>query len=160
MISTLTRSAMALTPIELRAARRFAVQFLYQLDASQQTFLSEGLLDAFCNQNEVPQEQRDFIRVITEICLNEKQAIDALIEKSAVNWKLSRIARVDLAILRICTAELMTRTEVAKDVIIFEGIEIGKEFGSTASGSFINGVLDSIARNTKAKGQDELDAGR
>jgi transcription antitermination protein NusB len=160
MISDLTRAAMALVPNELRAARRFAVQFLYQLDSSQQMFLSDGLLDAFCNQNEVPQEQRLFIRTVVEVCLAEKQTIDNLIETSAVNWKLSRIARVDLAILRICTAELMTRTEVAKDVIIFEGIEIGKEFGSSASGSFINGVLDRIARSTQAKGQDELDAGR
>ncbi|MEY2986906.1 MAG: hypothetical protein RJB13_427 [Pseudomonadota bacterium] len=160
MTSVLTRAAMALVPNELRTARRFAVQFLYQMDASQQMFLSDGLFDAFCSQNEVPQEQRHFIKAVIEVCLSEKQSIDSLIETCAVNWKLSRIARVDLAILRICTAELMTRSEVAKDVIIFEGIEIGKEFGSTASGSFINGVLDRIARSTQAKGQDELDAGR
>lgn len=160
MTSDLTRAAVALVPNELRAARRFAVQFLYQLDSSQQMFLSDGLLDAFCKQNEVPEAQRHFIKTVIEVCFAQKQEIDSLIEASAVNWKLSRIARVDLAVLRICTAELMTRSEVAKDVIIFEGIEIGKEFGSTASGSFINGVLDRIARNTQAKGQDELDAGR
>jgi N utilization substance protein B len=151
---------MALKPVELRSARRFAVQFLYQLDASQQTFLSDGLLDAFYRQNEIPDELHDFIRVVSGICLSEKEAIDSAIEASASNWKLSRIARVDLAILRICTAELMTRTEVAKDVIIFEGIELGKEFGTTASGSFINGVLDGVARKVNAKGQKDLDAGR
>jgi len=160
MTSVVTRAAMALVPHELRTARRFAVQFLYQLDASQQMFLTDGLLDAFCDQNQVPQDQRYYIKTVIEFCLTEKQTIDGMIETSAVNWKLSRIARVDLAVLRICTAELMTRSEVAKDVIIFEGIEIGKEFGSTASGGFINGVLDSIARTTQAKGQDELDAGR
>ena len=139
MISPINRAAIALKPAQLREARRFAVQLVYQLEASQQPFLSENTLSAFLSQNEVSNELNDFIKIISEAVVERREKIDALIEKCAVN-------RVDLAILRICTAELLTRTEVPKDVIIFEGVELGKQFGSTASGSFINGVLDSLAR--------------
>jgi len=146
MISPINRAAIALKPAQLREARRFAVQLVYQLEASQQPFLSENTLSAFLSQNEVSNELNDFIKIISESVSGRREKIDALIERCAVNWKLTRIARVDLAILRICTAELLTRPEVPKDVIIFEGVELGKQFGSTASGSFINGVLDSLAR--------------
>ncbi|MBM3381999.1 MAG: transcription antitermination factor NusB [Betaproteobacteria bacterium] len=151
MISPLTRAAMALKPAQLREARRFAVQLVYQLEAAQQTFLSDTILSTFLVQNEVLPELYDFIRIISECVVQEQQQIDALIEKSALNWKLSRIAKVDLAILRICTAELLTRTEIPKDVIIFEGVELGKQFGSTASGGFINGVLDALARTIASR---------
>jgi N utilization substance protein B len=151
MISPLSRAAMALKPTQLREARRLAVQLVYQLEASQQTYLSDATFGAFLVQNEVSSDISDFIKIISEYVIREQQQIDALIEKSALNWKLSRIARVDLAILRICTAELLTRTEVPKDVIIFEGVELGKQFGSTASGGFINGVLDALARSVASQ---------
>jgi N utilization substance protein B len=124
---------------------------VYQLEASQQTYLSDSTFSAFLVQNEVLPEMSDFIKIISEYVVQEQQQIDARIQKCALNWKLSRIAKVDLAILRICTAELLTRTEIPKDVIIFEGVELGKQFGSTASGGFINGVLDALARSVAAQ---------
>lgn len=145
---------MALKPNQLRDARRFAVQLVYQVEAAQQPFLSDSLFSAFFQQNEVLSELHDFVRLLTTLVVERRESIDQLIEKHALNWKLTRIARVDLAILRICTAELLTRTEVSKDVIINEGVELGKQFGSTASGGFINGVLDSLARSVTTDVRD------
>ncbi|NBW83293.1 transcription antitermination factor NusB [bacterium] len=146
MISEWSRASMALKPAQLREARRFAVQLVYQMEAGQQTFLSDPILQAFFGQNEVGPDLRPIIQVAVQTVIDKREEVDAQIESCSSNWKLSRIARVDLAILRICTAELMTRPEVAKDVIISEGVELGKQFGSTASGGFINGVLDGVAR--------------
>lgn len=147
MIHPLSRLALALKPTQLRIARQHSVQLIYQLEASQQSYLSESTLNGFFNQNEVPHDLYDFIKTIVGMAVDDRERIDGLIEKHAANWKLSRIARVDLAILRICTAELLTRPELPRDVIINEGVELGKQFGSTASGSFINGVLDALARS-------------
>jgi N utilization substance protein B len=152
MISAWSRAGAALSPVQLREARRFAVQIIYQLEASQQTFLTEPVLLAFFNQNEVASELRDYVSAAAQTFVDKREKVDSLIEACTSNWKLSRIARVDLAILRICTAELMTRPEVPKDVIINEGVELGKQFGSTASGGFINGVLDSVAKRAQDSG--------
>lgn len=153
MISDWSRAGAALKPAQLRDARRFAVQLVYQLEAAQQTFLSDPILKAFFQQNEVDSDLHPFIQLAVQTSMDRREEVDALIESCTSNWKLSRIARVDLAILRICTAELMTRLEVTKDVIISEGVELGKQFGSTASGGFINGVLDSVAKAVLASGQ-------
>jgi N utilization substance protein B len=153
MISSWSRAGAALSPAQLREARRFAVQMVYQLEASQQVFLTEPVLLAFFNQNEVAAELRDYVQAAAQTVTDKRESIDSHIEACTSNWKLSRIARVDLAIIRICTAELMTRPEVPKDVIIYEGVELGKQFGSTASGGFINGVLDSVAKRIQGTGE-------
>lgn len=153
MISQWSFAAAALKPVQLRDARRFAVLLVYQLEAAQQTFLTDAVIQAFFQQNEVDAQLQPFVRLALQTFNEQREAVDTCIEACASNWKLSRIARVDLAILRICTAELMTRSEVPKDVIISEGVELGKQFGSSASGSFINGVLDSVAKAAQNSGK-------
>ena len=147
MSTPLTRAALALKPTQLREGRRCAVQIAYQLEASAQTYLSETLFTNYFQQNEINSELHDFVRLLSNAVAENREKIDALIERFATNWKLARIAKVDLAILRVCVAELMFRSEVPKDVIISEGVELGKQFGSTSSGGFINGILDSLARS-------------
>ncbi|MGH7830919.1 MAG: transcription antitermination factor NusB, partial [Candidatus Binatia bacterium] len=66
-------------------------------------------------------------------------------EQSADNWKLTRMAKVDLTILRMATYELLFCPDIPMNVSIDEAIEIGKRFGSDDSPTFINGVLDQVA---------------
>lgn len=72
--------------------------------------------------------------------------IDARIAIAAVNWEVKRLAPVDRAILRVAVCELVILGDTPPNVVINEAVEMGKAFGSAESGSFINGVLDSIAR--------------
>ncbi len=73
-----------------------------------------------------------------------KSDIDAVIEGYSSNWKLRRMACVDRNILRMATFELIYCADIPAKVTINEAIDIGKKFGSPESGSFINGILDSI----------------
>jgi N utilization substance protein B len=147
MISAWSLASAALKPVQLREARRFAVQLVYQMEATQQSFMTDAMLQTFFQQNDVKPELRAFVQTASATVIEKREEVDALIESCSTHWKLSRIARVDLAVLRICTAELLTRNEVDKDVIISEGVELGKEFGSSHSGGFINGVLESVAKS-------------
>ncbi len=70
-------------------------------------------------------------------------AIDEKIKASAPEWPIDKIAKPDLAILRLSTYELMEGIEPPK-VVIDEAIELAKEFGNPTSPKFINGVLGSI----------------
>jgi transcription antitermination factor NusB len=69
--------------------------------------------------------------------------IDSRIHTAAPEWPISQINRIDLAILRLAVAELITKTTPYK-VVIDEAVEIAKEYGSDNSAKFINGVLGSI----------------
>ncbi|MBW2452725.1 MAG: transcription antitermination factor NusB, partial [Deltaproteobacteria bacterium] len=79
------------------------------------------------------------------------EEIDQSIDKFSTNWALDRMSRVDLALLRLSTYELLFNTEVPHNVVINEAIEIGKRFGTEETASFINGVLDQISKQTPSK---------
>ena len=77
--------------------------------------------------------------------------IDTKIKKYLEHWDFSRISKVDLAILRISVYCLLFQgASIPLTVTIDEAIDITKEFGSTDSYRFINGVLDSIKRSMES----------
>jgi transcription antitermination protein NusB len=72
------------------------------------------------------------------------KTIDEMIKSHLQHWDISRLNRVDLAILRMSVYTLMYQSEIAPSIVIDEAIGISKEFGTDESYRFINGVLDSI----------------
>lgn len=72
--------------------------------------------------------------------------IDAAIAKSAPEWPIDKIAKIDLAILRLSTHELMVARREPPKVIIDEAVEISKEYGNENSPKFVNGVLGTILK--------------
>ena len=68
--------------------------------------------------------------------------MDSIIKELVTNWDFSRIAKTDLALLRLALYEIRFRLDVPPVVIINEALEISKEFCSENSNKFINGVLD------------------
>ena len=78
-----------------------------------------------------------------------QQKIDKTISDAAPEWPLEKVAKVDLAILRLAVYELLIVKSEPPKVIIDEAVELAKEFGNDSSGSFINGVLGTVLKNTK-----------
>lgn len=75
---------------------------------------------------------------------NNKEAIDEAIKANLHNWKIDRISKVNLSILRLAAYELLYNEEVPKGVAINEALEITRRYSDEKSVSFINGVLDKI----------------
>lgn len=75
--------------------------------------------------------------------LNHLPAIDLALASAAPDWPLNKINKLDLAVLRQATYELLY-TDTPPKVIIDEAVEIAKLYGSDNSGSFVNGVLGTI----------------
>lgn len=86
-----------------------------------------------------------------ELVLGVKEniaGIDAIITANAAAWPLAQVAKIDLSILRLSIYELkFSKSNTPPKVVIDEAVELGKEFGSETSGSFINGVLGNILEN-------------
>ncbi len=83
----------------------------------------------------------------------KKDALDEYIKKSAPEFPIEKINRIDLAILRLATFELLIDKKQPPKVVIDEAIELSKEYGGETSPAFINGVLGNILKDelTKAK---------
>lgn len=79
------------------------------------------------------------------------KAVDAMIKKHLQNWDISRLNRVDLAVLRMSTYTLMFQSDIAPSIVIDEAIGISKEFGTEESFRFVNGVLDSIRKTIQSE---------
>ena len=85
-----------------------------------------------------------FSRLLITGTIENIKAIDEMIKKHLQNWDISRLNRVDLAILRMSVYTLIYQREIAPSIVIDEAIGISKEFGTDDSFRFVNGVLDSI----------------
>lgn len=80
---------------------------------------------------------------------NLKQEIDSQIQKSAPQFPIAKINKVDLAILRLAVYELLFEKTQPEKVVIDEAIELAKEFCGDTSPAFINGALGSIIAEQK-----------
>ena len=84
------------------------------------------------------------------------EEINEIIEKNIQGWKMNRLSRVSLAVLRLAVYELLWEPEVPVKVSINEAIELAKKYGGADDGPFVNGVLGSVAKglpeNAKQKG--------
>ena len=92
----------------------------------------------------VPEPLREFAAQLVAGTLDKVASIDELLEKHASNWKVARMSSVDRSLLRMAVYEMVHITEVPHSVVIDEAIELAKQFGTSETPSFINGVLDGI----------------
>ncbi|WP_321370925.1 transcription antitermination factor NusB [uncultured Desulfuromusa sp.] len=92
---------------------------------------------------------RLFAEQIVNGVIEFRSVVDKKIVDVAKNWSLERMAPVDLSILRIGTYELLYQPEIPTPVVIDEAIEISKRYGTKDSPSFINGLLDKIAKEAR-----------
>ena len=92
------------------------------------------------------QKANSFARELITGVLEHAGEIDRCIRNYSKNWRLERIAKVELTVLRVAVYEMLHQSDVPLKVAINEGIELSKTFGDPKSGRFVNGILDVIAR--------------
>lgn len=100
----------------------------------------------------VNERDKEFYAELIKGTLKNIDNIDNIIELNLKSWKMDRIAKVDLAILRLAIYELLYRDDIPDSVAINEAVELGKSYGTDDSGSFINGVLGRIVREFNKSG--------
>ncbi|MDX9715371.1 MAG: transcription antitermination factor NusB [Dissulfurispiraceae bacterium] len=138
-----------------RKAREYALQFLYRFDfvGSRKNRLKDDSLKAefrvFMAESGVKDRQAaEFAEAIIIGTMANIKEIDAELQKHAQKWKLSRMASIDRNIMRMAAFELLYRSDIPAAVTINEALEIAKKFSTSESASFINGLLDSIAKDS------------
>ncbi|EAC5222169.1 transcription antitermination factor NusB [Listeria monocytogenes] len=125
-----------------REAREKALQALFQIE------LNEMSLDQAI-KNIMEDEQDDYMEKLVEGVMANKADIDAIIEPNLDNWRIDRLSKVDLSLLRLSVYEIKYLDDVPNRVSLNESIEIAKIYSDEKSSKFINGVLANIAPEDK-----------
>jgi len=133
-----------------RKSRELALQMMFQLDMGhqdpelvRQTFWSE--------RTDLDEKVRKFSDELFRIACERREEIDPIIERNAEHWRMDRMAAVDRNLLRAAVAEFLGFPKTPKPVVINEALEIARRFSTPESVQFINGVLDSVARELGEK---------
>ena len=126
-----------------RDGRVAALQFLYAWSLNQPKNLAEDLRLFFENM-EHPREHYAFGEELIHGTIEHISDIDARIKGLAHNWEFDRIARIDLAILRLAMFEMIYRKDIPPVVSINEAIDLSKQFSNADAKRFINGILDRL----------------
>lgn len=140
--------------------RQVALQVLYAIDLAAKDANSdaeegspddrnERIFDRISENFVVPTAVIAFARDLVGGVVERIDELDGILGVHARNWRVSRMAAVDRNVLRLAVYELRdTTTPIA--VVIDEAVDLARRFGSEASPSFVNGVLDSVAREVRA----------
>lgn len=130
---------------ERQQALTFVFERLFRDDSPEELF--EDAVQA--RDTEISDYARQIVNGIEE----HREAIDALIESNLKGWKLSRIAKMSLTILRIAVYEMHYVESVPVSVAINEAVELAKCYATEKEASFVNGVLGAIAEQSKKSGE-------
>lgn len=126
-----------------RRAREIAIQVLFHLEFNPEQDPEMGF-DLVCRNFRFPESMMPFSKMLVMGVCKAKGILDPLIAKASRNWRVERMNRVDRAILRLATYEMLFMDDIPPKVSIDEAVELGKRYGGEDSPGFLNGVLDNI----------------
>ena len=124
-----------------RAARELAMKCVFQMEA-QNEFEKENA-EKLLRSADMGEQKEYILRVIDNIC-KIREVVDEAINACSKGWPVSRMAKADLAIIRVAACEILFMDDIPKAVAINEGVELAKRYGSDQSPAFINAVLKKI----------------
>ncbi|MBN1412727.1 MAG: transcription antitermination factor NusB [Spirochaetales bacterium] len=131
-----------------RKGRIIAFQTLYRFEITREPI--ESLLDfSWMNPEKLKKysgEILDFVSLIVSETVKKIEDIDDTIKRHLKRWDISRLNKVDLALLRMSVYCLLFQKDIPATVTIDEAVDIAKDFGTDDSYKFINGILDNIRK--------------
>lgn len=128
-------------------SREKAMELLFSMELSKNSY--EETVENFIEDYEMDLNTIDveYIKNVVKVVTDNIEAIDEKIIQSLVNWKLDRVSKVNLTVLRLAVGEMMFVEDVPGSVAINEAVELTKKYSDEKSCSFVNGVLDKVLKS-------------
>ena len=130
-----------------KISREKSMELLFGMSISKET--PDEVMETFIDnyEKDITKLDLEYIKNILD-GVNKNQAdIDSLIEKNLNSWKLDRISKINLTILRIGVFEIKFDEDIPDRVALNEALELAKKYSDEKSVAFINGVLDKVLNN-------------
>ena len=125
-----------------KEAREYTMQALFQMEV-QQDFEAPDM-EKYLSREELG-KQKSYVRdLLTAICRNIEQ-INETIDRCSEGWPVSRMTKMDLAIIRLAVGEILFMDDIPAAVSINEVVELARKYGTDQSPKFVNAVLGKIA---------------
>ena len=128
-------------------AREVLMQLCYIMEA--QGDFSLNTKDVFFKDFDIKED--GFMKVVYTALIEKINDINNLLNSTSQNWTVSRINKVDLAVLRVSLSEFMSDLKTPEKVIINEAVNLAKKYGTDDSGKFVNGVLGGIVKKLRVE---------
>lgn len=130
-----------------KKSREIAMELLFGMTLSKNSL--EETIEHFIEDYEIKLGTLDieYIKNILAVVEENKAILDEKITVALVNWKLARISKVNLTILRLAVAEMLYVEDVPGKVAINEALELTKTYSDEKSVSFVNAVLDNAFKS-------------
>jgi transcription antitermination protein NusB len=142
-----------------RKSRELALQMLFQLDMGRQE--PDHVRQTFWGERkDMDDKVRGFADDLFGVACERREEIEQIIERNAEHWRMDRMAAVDRNLLRAGVAELIGFPKTPPAVVINEALEIARRFSTPESVQFINGVLDSVARELGEKNKSSKETNK
>lgn len=130
-----------------KETREEAVKIAYSMDVNKE--FNKDNLAGYLDHFELEDMDMDYLIKTIFDMVDNLEKIDEYITDNSKDWKISRIAKVDLAVLRIALSEILYNETIPLSVSINEAVEISKKFSKEDSHKFINGILGTVVRCIK-----------
>lgn len=128
-----------------RECREHLIIMLFQREFHDVEELPEQMEYYLDNMDATKNKDIAYIRDKYEKASQHISEIDAILEEVSEGWKVKRMAKVDLSIMRLAVYEMKYDEEIPVRVAINEAVEIAKKYGQDNSPSFVNGILAKVA---------------
>ncbi len=125
-----------------KKSREAAFQFLYQLEF--RTDDPDPQKEIFLENNPLQGKDLEYFNLIVSGVSGKKDDLDASFSPYLIGWKLDRIPKVDLAILRLACFEMLYVESIPSNVSISEAVILAKQYSTEESKSYINAILGRI----------------
>jgi N utilization substance protein B len=129
-----------------RELREHIFELLFRVEFNDRDEMGEQMALFFENMDVENAKDRVYMEEKYTRVVEKLPEIDAAIEATAEGWKLNRLAKVDLAILRLAVYEMKYDEDVPVGVAINEAVELSKKYGGDESPAFINGILGKLGK--------------
>ena len=130
-----------------RNARKHIFNLVFQTEFNVETDIKETIETYTEEYEDFQQVESDFVSREYRGILANIESIDSYIDKYAIGWSVQRLAKTDLAILRMGVYEIIFDDEIPDAVAVNEAVELAKEFSGDKAPAFINAVLSKIVKS-------------
>lgn len=131
-------------PMNRREMREQIFKMLFRVEFHDESEIPEQFELSMVESVNASKEKQKYIEDKCEDIVAKLAEIDGIINQAAQGWKTTRMAKVDLTLIRLATYEIKFEEDIPTGVAINEAVELAKKYGSDDSAAFINGVLAKI----------------
>lgn len=134
-----------------RELREHIFELLFRVEFNERDEMPEQMRLFFESLPELSSEDQAYMQKKYERIMEKLPEIDRLLGETAEGWKVSRMGKTDLTVLRLAVYEMEFDEDVPVGVAVNEAVELSKKFGGDGSPAFVNGILGKIGKMEAAE---------